>query len=62
MKLVTKVKEQLAHYPGRGKPGRPYGTRELDFSDLPYLIVYMADADRVLVLAVFHTAQHAPNP
>ncbi|KZK73528.1 MAG: hypothetical protein A3K90_02025 [Pelodictyon luteolum] len=62
LKLVTKTKEQLAHYPGSGKPGRIYGTRELYFSDLPYLIVYRADADRVLVLAVFHTARHAPNP
>jgi plasmid stabilization system protein ParE len=62
LKLVTKVKEQLAHYSGSRKPGRLYGTRELYFSDLPYLIVSMADADKVPVLAVFHTARHAPNP
>ena len=56
--LVKKTTEQLSLYPGSGKTGRIYGTRELFFSGIPYLVVYKADADKVMILAVFHTAQN----
>lgn len=57
LKLVTKTTDQLSRYPGSGKPGRIHGTRELFFSDMPYLVVYSADADKVMILAVFHSSQ-----
>jgi len=35
LSLVNKTMRQLTLYPGSGKPGRVYGTRELFFSDIP---------------------------
>ena len=58
LSLVKKTTEQLSLYPGSGKTGRKYGTRELFFSDIPYLVIYKADAVKVMILAVFHTAQN----
>ncbi|RXK88263.1 type II toxin-antitoxin system RelE/ParE family toxin [Chlorobaculum sp. 24CR] len=58
LSLVNKTIEQLTHYPGSGKPGRLYGTRELFFLDIPYLVVYTADTEKVTVITVFHTAQN----
>lgn len=56
--LVKKTIDQLTLYPGSGKPGRIYGTREPVFLEIPYLIVYKADNEQITILAVFHTAQN----
>ncbi len=58
LSLINKTMKQLTLYPGSGKPGRVYGTRELFFSDIPYLVVYTADATTVTIITVFYTAQN----
>ena len=58
MSLVNKTIDRLTLFPGSGKPGRIYGTRELFFLDIPYLVVYTADTEKVTVITVFHTAQN----
>jgi toxin ParE1/3/4 len=56
--LVNKTIDQLSLYPVSGKPGRIYGTRELFFLDIPYVVVYTADTEKVTVITIFHTAQN----
>jgi addiction module RelE/StbE family toxin len=58
LSLVNKTIDQLTLFPGSGKPGRICGTRELFFLDIPYLVVYTADTEKVTVITVFHTAQN----
>lgn len=58
LSLVNKTIDQLTLYPGSGKPGRLYGTRELFFVDISYLVVYTADTENMTVITVFHTAQN----
>lgn len=57
LRLIKKTNDQLTTYPGSGKPGRIYGTRELFFSDIPYLVVYTADTEKVTVITVSHVSQ-----
>ena len=54
---IMQVVRMLPEFPLLGRPGRHPATRELSISDLPYLIVYEADAGTVTVLAVFHTSR-----
>ena len=42
------------------KAGRVAGTRELAVKQLPYLVVYRADGDDVVVLRVLHGGQLWP--
>ena len=58
LSLVNKAMKLLTLYPGNGKPGRVYGTRELFFSDIPWLAIYTADATTVTIITVFHTSQN----
>jgi toxin ParE1/3/4 len=46
----------LETLPGRGRPGRIGGTRELSHS--PYIIVYRVSAETVEILRIYHSAQH----
>jgi plasmid stabilization system protein ParE len=53
--------ERLAEFPRMGHAGRVAGTHEWVVRGLPYIIVYQigtADADDVVILGVFHAAQH----
>ncbi len=56
--IIQKTATQLSKYPDSGKPGRMMGTRELLFSDTPYLVVYTVRSNIVTVLTIFHTAQN----
>ncbi len=56
--IIKKTATQLSKYPDSGKPGRLMGTRELLFSDTPYLVVYTVRSNIVTVLTIFHTAQN----
>ena len=55
---IKKTATQLSKYPDSGKPGRLMGTRELLFSDTPYLVVYTVRSNIVSILTIFHTAQN----
>jgi addiction module RelE/StbE family toxin len=46
--------------PNRGRRGRIEGTRELVVSNLPYVVVYRAFDERVLILNIVHGAQRWP--
>jgi len=56
--IIKKTATQLSKYPDSGKPGRLMGTRELLFSDTPYLVVYTVRNNIVTILTIFHTAQN----
>lgn len=56
--IIKKTATQLSKYPDSGKPGRLMGTRELLFSDTPYLVVYTVCSNIVTILTIFHTAQN----
>jgi toxin ParE1/3/4 len=52
--------QQLRKTPKLGRPGRLEGTRELVLAGLPYLAVYVASADRIVILDIVHGAQKWP--
>jgi toxin ParE1/3/4 len=47
--------EQLARFPGLGRPGEVRGTREL--VSPPYVVVYRSTAEVVEILHIWHGAQ-----
>ena len=51
----------LVDHPGRGRPGRVDGTRELTIAGLPYLVAYLHRGDTVTVLRVLHGAMKWPR-
>ncbi len=56
-RAIVAAAQRLVEFPEMGRTGRLAGTRELGLPRLPYLIVYRVAADKVTVLAVFHTAR-----
>ena len=60
MQIVTSV-QQLAVYPTSGRAGRVIGTRELVISNTPFIAAYAIDKADIVVLAVYHGAQHWPE-
>lgn len=52
--------EELAQFAHAGRPGRVSGTRELVFTELPYIVPYRVRDDVVQVLRVFHTSRKPP--
>jgi len=52
--------QDLSLMPNRGRPGRIPGTRELMLARLPYIVIYRALPERVLVLNIVHGAQRWP--
>lgn len=59
MQIITGV-QQLAVYPMSGRAGRVTGTRELVISNTPFIAYAVEKAD-IVVLAVYHGAQHWPE-
>ena len=57
-RIVAAV-DTLVELPGRGRPGRVMGTRELVIA--PYLVAYRVRADTVEILRVLHGAQRWPE-
>lgn len=53
--------EHLAAFPAAGRVGRIRGTRELVIPNTPFLAAYAIDRDRVVILAVYHSAQRWPE-
>jgi toxin ParE1/3/4 len=60
MQIVTGV-EQLAAFPMSGRPGRVPDTRELVISNTPFIAAYAIEKARIVILAVYHGAQHWPE-
>lgn len=58
--LFERTQLGLSSSPEMGRVGRVRNTRELVFSDLPYIVVYRL-SDAVDVLAVVHTARKWPK-
>ena len=50
----------LLTFPGRGRPGKKQGTRELVLASLPYLVVYVVTGDIVHIARLLHGAQKWP--
>ncbi len=61
LSVIRKTARQLSRYPQSGKPGRLVGTRELYFSDIPFVVVYTISQDTITIVTVFHTAQYFPE-
>jgi toxin ParE1/3/4 len=60
MQIVSGV-QQLAAFPMSGKSGRVAGTRELVISNTPFLAAYVIDKADIVILAIYHGAQHWPE-
>ena len=48
--------QSLVQSPRRGHTGRKVGTRELNVSHLPYVVVYRIELDQVQILRILHAA------
>ena len=53
--------ESLREHPHKGRQGRVFGTRELVFDKIPFIIPYRVKNDEVQILNVFHTSQKPPR-
>ena len=60
MQIVTAV-QQLAAFPMSGRAGRVPGTRQLVISNTPFIAAYAIDKADIVVLAIYHGAQHWPE-
>ena len=60
MQIVNGV-QQLAAFPMSGRAGRVPGTRELVISNTPFIAAYAIDRADIVVLAIYHGAQHWPE-
>jgi addiction module RelE/StbE family toxin len=52
---------QLEAHPGRGRPGRVSGTRELVVAKTRYIVPYRVRGEIVEILRVFHTSRRLPD-
>lgn len=52
--------DTLKKFPYRCREGRIAGTRELVFSNLPYIVVYRIKEESVEILRIYHAAQDWP--
>jgi plasmid stabilization system protein ParE len=57
---IREAAEVLRFFPNAGRAGRSAGTREWVVRGLPYVLVYEVDpdSDELMILGVFHAAQH----
>ena len=58
---ILRQVEALKDHPGLGRPGRVAGTRELVISGLPYIVPYVIEDERVIILRVLHAARKWPK-
>lgn len=50
----------LSQFPRQGRPGRREGTRELVFSELPYIVIYRVRQDVIEINRILHGSQNWP--
>lgn len=60
MQIVSGVRQLLA-FPMSGRPGRVPRTRELVITGTPFIVSYVIEKVRFVVLAVYHGAQRWPE-
>jgi plasmid stabilization system protein ParE len=53
--------QHLGHAPGRGRPGRIRGTRELVIVGTPYIVAYRVHANDIEILTIQHGARLWPD-
>jgi addiction module RelE/StbE family toxin len=58
-KLYGAIRE-LKEWPGRGRPGREEGAREILFPPTPYVAVYRVREQTIEILRIYHGAQDQP--
>ncbi|MBS0523108.1 MAG: type II toxin-antitoxin system mRNA interferase toxin, RelE/StbE family [Proteobacteria bacterium] len=58
---IARGVQQLASAPGRGRPGRIRGTRELIVVGTPYTVAYRVHENDIEVLTIQHGAQLWPE-
>lgn len=58
--IATRI-DKLGREPGRGRPGRVHGTRELVVIGTPYVVAYRVHEDEIEILTIQHGAQHWPD-
>ncbi len=58
---IVLAADALVEHPGLGRPGRLTGSRELAFSDIPYIIPYRVTRHDIEILTVMHTSQQWPR-
>ena len=58
---ITEAIEQLADFPGLGRPGRVASARELVITDTPYIAAYRVQREQVEVLRVLHGTRKWPE-
>ena len=56
-----KLLESLAIHPKLGRAGRVEGTRELVVTGTPFILPYVIDGQRVIILGVRHSARRWPK-
>lgn len=60
-RIVTLAERLLREHPRGGRPGRVEGTRDLVVTKTPYIIAYLVEDDRIVVLAVLHGKRRWPR-
>ena len=58
--IVTSI-QRLAAFPQSGRRGRVPETRELVITDAPFIVAYTIEEDRILILALYHSARQWPE-
>ena len=60
VKKIIEAAQMLSDYPTTGKRGRERGTRELVVAGLPFIIIYVAHQEELVIIRVLHTAIKYP--
>jgi toxin ParE1/3/4 len=60
MRVLYGIIRELKRWPGRGRPGREAGTREILFPPMPYVVVYRVREQTIGVIRIYHAAQDRP--
>ena len=59
--ILKRTNTQLKDHPSSGKPGRITGTRELIFTEFPYVVIYTVQGETISIITVFHSARNITN-
>ena len=58
LEIIKRAYSQLSKHLSSGKPGRIDGTRELIFTEFPYIVIYTVRQDVIFIVSVFHNSQN----